>query len=227
MKRMIVYVLVLSMLACLASCRSASQEHFANSTVPVQEGAQEGLGDLYNGIETGILMEGSLGSYWKLNGDTITLFGGGAFLSMAAGFFPWRNFDERIVKVRVESGVTSIGSYAFHSYDFLEEVIVEDGAFVGMGIGCFGDNTRLKRVELGDSLRVIPSEAFIRCTSLEYVSIPATVTQIGYEAFKDCDSLKTVYFGGSQDDWNRIVIENGNEILSQAEILFQNRNIDQ
>ncbi len=219
MKKIIVYVLVFSILACLASCDRPSQE---GSTAPVQEGVQENPGDLYDGIETGILMEGSIGAYWKLNGETLTLFGSGAFISMAAGFFPWRSFDECIVKVRIESGVTSIGTYAFHSYDLLEQVIVENGALVGMGMGCFGDNTRLERVELGDSLKAIPSEAFIRCTSLEYVSIPATVTQIGYEAFKYCDSLKTVYFGGSQDDWNRILIEQGNETLNQAEIVYQN-----
>ena len=99
----------------------------------LEESLRENFGDLYDGLETGILMEGSLNSYWKLNGDTITLFGDGAFISMAASFFPWRNVDEHIIKVHIASGVTSISSYGFYDYDNLVEVKIEKPDKEGIG----------------------------------------------------------------------------------------------
>ena len=224
MKRIITCFLMLSILVCFVSCQNTIEDNpqESSTTMSLEESLRENFGDLYDGLETGILMEGSLNSYWKLNGDTITLFGDGAFISMAASFFPWRNVDEYITRVHINSGVTSISSYGFYDYDNLVEVRIENGTFVGMGMGCFGGNENLKSVELGDSLREIPTEAFIRCGSLEYISIPATVTQIGYEAFKNCTSLKTINYGGSEADWNKIIIEEGNESLNQAKIIFNN-----
>ena len=57
---------------------------------------------------------------------------------------------------------------------------------------------------------------------MEHISIPVTVTQIGYDAFKDCTSLKTINYGGCEADWNKIIIEEGNESLNQAKIIFNN-----
>jgi hypothetical protein len=87
---------------------------------------------------------------------------------------------------------------------------------------CMRGNENLKSGELGDSLGEIPTEAFIRCGSLEEISIPATVIQIGYDAFKDCNSLKTISYGESEEDWNKIIVEEGNESLTQAQIIFNN-----
>jgi len=224
MKRLIAVFLMLSMLICFTSCKGKTEKDVKGSidTVSLEERLRENFGDLYDGLETGILMEGSLNSYWKLNGDTITLFGEGAFISMAASFFPWRNVSDHIVKVHIESGVTSISSYGFYGYDELTEVKIEDGSFVAIGMGCFGGNEKLKTVELGDSLVEIPTEAFVSCEALEYISIPTTVTVIGYDAFKDCNALKIIRYDGSEEAWNSIVIEEGNESLSQAQIIFNN-----
>ena len=215
---------MLSILVCFVSCQNTTDDNPQESrtTMSLEESLRENFGDLYDGLETGILMEGSLNSYWKLNGETITLFGEGSFISMAASFFPWRNVDEYITKVHINNGVTSISSYGFYGYDNLVEVKIENGTFVGMGMGCFGGNKNLKSVELGDSLREIPTEAFIRCGSLEEINIPVTVTRIGYDAFKECNSLKTIRYAGSEEDWNKIIVEEGNDILSKAHIIFNN-----
>lgn len=221
MKKLLTCLLMLSMLMCCVSCHKNDDiASLSDNTLSLEESLRENFGDLYNGLETGILMEGSLNSYWKLNGDTITLFGEGAFISMAASFFPWRNVDEHITKVYVLSGVTSISSYGFYGYDNLLEVVIEDGSFVGMGMGCFGGNEKLQSVELGNSLEKISTEAFIRCIALEEISIPVTVTEIGCDAFKECHSLKTIRYGGSEEDWNNIIIDEGNETLAQAQIIF-------
>ena len=218
MKKTLILFLSLSLILCFVSCEGAESD--ADSKLSLEESLRESFGDMYDGLDSGILMEGSLNSYWKLNENNITLFGEGAFVSMAAGFFPWRTISEHIVSIHIENGVTSVGAYGFFDYENLLEVTVEDGSFVRMGMGCFGQNKNLKKVSLGNILEEIPAEAFIRCGALEEITIPATVSKIGLDAFKDCDSLKTIHFGGSEADWNAITVEDGNEALNRARIIF-------
>ena len=44
----------------------------------------------------------------------------------------------------------------------------------------------VKRIILGDSVTTIGNSAFDGCSSLTSVTIPNSVTEIGYYAFKDC-----------------------------------------
>lgn len=48
----------------------------------------------------------------------------------------------------------------------------------------------IKRVEGLDGVEVIPDYAFTRCYDLEYVSLPATLTKIGEDAFRYCANIK-------------------------------------
>jgi methionine-rich copper-binding protein CopC len=50
--------------------------------------------------------------------------------------------------------------------------------------------------------------------------IPSSVVSIGYYAFDSCPALKDVYYGGTQDDWNNILIQSNNEALINANIQF-------
>lgn len=221
MKKIIACFLMFSTILCSVSCGTISHE--TSSTTSLKESLQENFGDLYEDIESGLLMEGSLNSYWKLKENTITLFGDGAFISTAASFFPWRNVSEHISKVYISKGVTSLGAYAFYGYNKITEVKIEDGEFVVMGIGCFGENPQLKKVELGNTLLEIPDEAFIDCSALEEITIPITVNGIGLDAFENCVSLKYIFYSGSEADWNKIVIEDGNMPLQNAKIVFNEK----
>ena len=51
---------------------------------------------------------------------------------------------------------------------------------------------RLKEVELCDGLKCIAPKAFTCCSSLERITIPSTVKEIGREAFSHCFQLVEV-----------------------------------
>jgi len=55
---------------------------------------------------------------------------------------------------------------------------------------------------------------------LTSVTIPDSVAWIHYSAFSDCSSLRDVYYGGSEEQWKRIDIRDGNEALNNAVIHY-------
>lgn len=223
MKRILSGWVLICVVFCFMSCARENEEPYTLATeeTTLMERLQNGFGDAYDDLEIGLLMEGSAESYWKLNGNTITLFGNGAFASSAAGFFPWKVVSDRVKEIRIEKGVTYLGAYGFRGCHMLEEIIIDDGSFEGMGMGCFSNNISLRSVDLGDSLLKIPDEAFIGCTALTEIYVPATVSEIGLDAFSNCHSLDTVRYGGSPQEWELIAIEEGNEALERAEIVFE------
>jgi hypothetical protein len=52
------------------------------------------------------------------------------------------------------------------------------------------------------------------------VVIPDSVTLIDYHAFNDCSKLKDVYYTGSEEEWNAILIGSCNPSLTNATIHY-------
>lgn len=85
----------------------------------------------------------------------------------------------------------------------------------------FYKRTSLISVEIPDSVTSIGGWAFCNCPSLTRVTIPASVTEIGIRAFDDaCTGLVDVYYDGTEEMWNQIAIDEGNETMLNAKIHF-------
>ena len=61
-----------------------------------------------------------------------------------------------------------------------------------------------KNVVIPDGVTEIGYYAFDNCESLTSVVIPEGVTKIGVWAFRDCESLESVEFGGTVAQWKAI-----------------------
>ena len=80
----------------------------------------------------------------------------------------------------------------------------------------------------GCSTSVIPTDGSVTSigdaafagSGLTSIVIPVSVTSIGYQAFDDCSNLTTVYYTGSEAEWEQIVIGSDNDYLLEAEIVF-------
>ena len=108
----------------------------------------------------------------------------------------WHTQSEIVNKIVVENGVTSISPLAFEAF------------------------SNVLSVTLPNSITVIGTLAFKNCTSLTSVVIPESVTKIDVRVFYDSSSLETVYYGGSEEDWNNISIGWNNQCLTRANIIF-------
>lgn len=68
-------------------------------------------------------------------------------------------------------------------------------------------NTGLRNIVLPSSVTAIDFEAFYNCTYLGKIVIPASVKIIDPYAFKACKNVKTVYYAGTEEQWNKIKID--------------------
>ncbi len=99
-----------------------------------------------------------------------------------------------LTSINIPESVTSIGQGAFEGCDGVKSIYYN-------AIECQGFNSyynvfpkTVEEVIFGDKVRVIPDYAFSGCQNLTELTIPESVTKIGYGAFNYCDNIKTVYF---------------------------------
>ena len=83
----------------------------------------------------------------------------------------------------------------------------------------FEDCTLLTSVTIPDSVTIIGNSVFYKCDALESLIIGSGVTSIGdgiiyYESYDA--KLKSVYYGGTAEDWNTIAIGEYNGNLTDA-----------
>ena len=129
---------------------------------------------------------------WEFKDGTLTISGTGGSIDNpswnddATGI---KNSD--IEKVVIESGVTTINSFAFFYCSNLKSVSIADSV-TRIGHAAFQGCTSLTEVDLPDSLTSIGACAFWRCSNLTSVEIPDSVTEIGEEAFEECSALSNV-----------------------------------
>lgn len=71
--------------------------------------------------------------------------------------------------------------------------------------------SRIKHVTVCEGTRSIAPRAFDGCLALKSLTIPASVTDVGEKAFRNCPNLTTVYLEG--DDTRRLCKELSNQMF--------------
>ncbi len=116
----------------------------------------------------------------------------------------------------IPDSVTTVGESAFVDSNNLTSITlgqnvenIETSAFAGM--------KNVTSIELPAGLQKIGNNAFRGCKNLNNIIIPDTVTSIGKDAFDNCTAFTTVYYTGTEEQWNKITINyDGNDALSNA-----------
>ena len=177
----------------------------------------------------------SSGLTWTLDSEgTLTISGSGyidsfSWNSVSPGHYmtPWYDQRDCIKNLVIEEGVTGIGTGAFYQCSKLTGVSLPNtltaigsmsfygcaslrGLTIPGTVSFIGNNafnsTSLRTVAIPSGITSISSRAFYNCSSLVSVSIPKSVTTIEWGAFDYCDSLKTVYYQGSDSQWRSVNI---------------------
>ena len=125
-----------------------------------------------------------------------------------------------ITDVTIPDGVKKIGDMAFDSCYSLKSIEIPSSV-TEFGNYVFSDCSELETFEIPRNVKTISDGMFNNCRSLNCVDIPESVTKICKDAFSHCTALTTVDYSGSESDWNRIVIEDGNNVLKAATVHFR------
>ena len=69
------------------------------------------------------------------------------------------------------------------------------------------NDSRVKRVVVSPGVTTVSPMAFLGCSALRDAALPDTLTLLSASAFYNCDALKTVFFEGSEAQWNGILTD--------------------
>ena len=159
----------------------------------------------------------SLESVSFAEGSELTSIGGYAFyvcssltsIEIPAGVTSigdWTfGYCSSLKSIEIPEGVTSIGDYAFYGCSSLTSIEIP-AEVTSIEESAFGYCSNLKSVTFaeGSQLASIGRSAFYRCSSLTSIEIPAGVTSIGDYVFEFCYSLETIYYHGTEEEWDAI-----------------------
>ena len=122
-------------------------------------------------VEPTIVASGSCGESvtWTLDDQGLLMISGtGAMSDFSSQAAPWAEYCADIYSIRIESGVTEIGAYAFQNCE------------------------NLTAVTISDTVKTLWYYAFQNCSSLTQIAVPSSVERIEIGTFSGCSSLQKI-----------------------------------
>lgn len=130
---------------------------------------------------------------WSLDSKgTLTISGTGEMDSWALNS-PWSEHSDKITKVIIENGVTTIGEQAFSGCKKIAEITIPDSV-TNIKTGAFFDCTGLTSIKIPESVTEMEHSVFYGCVNLKEVTLPSGIETINTGVFRDCQSLETITF---------------------------------
>lgn len=155
---------------------------------------------------------------WELDEYGILTISGTGEMDDYDNTAPWYDVKDDIVYVKIMNGVTSIGDQAFYKCEYLTSVTLPDDSLTSIGSHAFA-YCPLESISIPESVTEIENQAFYRCEfktagsagggydyefewtdeipanaledcyMLTEISLPDSITKIGYSAFSGCEAL--------------------------------------
>ena len=143
-------------------------------------------------------------------------------------------------KVTIASTVKRIEQDCFYGCSQLEEVSIKGDVLEEIGVHAFMNCSKLKTINIPETVSVIREYAFCQCDSLTEITlpkglkeiseslfyyckqlttvgIPASVTTIKADAFR-LTTVKNIYYTGNEKEWEQI--NKGNNDFASSKIFF-------
>lgn len=153
--------------------------------------------------------------FYNPSDSSLTISGTGPMTNYSQdNHAPWYEYYDKITSLNLESGMTTIGDYAFFWLVKVKDVDIPKGVtsigdysfggcaaldwlYIPNGVKTIGQSAfsfciSLEGVDMPYGVTSIGGGAFGFCTELVYVAIPATVTTIGDQAFYYCSALRYI-----------------------------------
>jgi len=112
----------------------------------------------------------------------------------------------------------------------MNSIIPNDGSVTVIGAKAFAHIKGLKSLVIPSTIVTIKGNAFIYCTDLEWLVIGSGVQTISHDQLIGCNKFSTIYYVGTQEEWDRIkitgkdagpgIVFGGNKELLKATVYF-------
>ena len=115
------------------------------------------------------------------------------------------SFCPALTSVDLGLSLAYVGEQAFSGSEKLTQLVFPDTLkYLGMQacLNCYG----LKYVYLGKSLTYLGEHAFEYCQAMRVVFVPQSLTSLKSSHFTDCMSLGLMLYGGSEEEFNAIAV---------------------
>ena len=101
-----------------------------------------------------------------------------------------------LTSIEIPDSVTSIANGAFEDTEYYNDEVNWENGVLYIGNHLIKAHSTLSGIySIRNGTKALADSAFYECGDLTGITIPASVTSIGYEAFFDCWRLKSVTFG--------------------------------
>ena len=138
--------------------------------------------------------------------DTVTSVGKKAFKGIT------------VTKLDFTGAISSLGESAFENCETLTSIKLGTG-MEAIPFRCFNNCKALKTIDLPEGIKTIQENAFEDCSAMLTVVLPSTITAIENSAF-DGASIKTIFFKGSEAQFDAVDIADGNDCMLDAKVYF-------
>ena len=185
----------------------------------------------------GVLTIQGKGDMWDYQEDKDVYKTGGITVR---GTSPWQVYEDMITALKIKSGVTGIGAYAFTWLQYVGTADIPDTvtrigeyALYGIGVSTLKLPSKLKKLsghvlgctenlmdlKIPNGVQKIEHAAFWD-SALRSITIPASVTKIEDYAFDSCDGLTYVRYTGTNSKWRGVSVGVRNDPMKRAEMSY-------
>ena len=128
--------------------------------------------------------------------------------------------DGKLVKdIVIPDGTDAINDCMFDNYDSDYTIVIPDSVKT-IGFGAFYQSDGLHSIVIPDSVKTIGKEAFWCCDNLSSIVLGNGITSIDENAFVGCDGIKTIFYTGTEEQFEKIHICLGNDIFNYVQIVY-------
>ena len=121
--------------------------------------------------------------------------------------------------IALPNSLLKIGSSAFSNCEALEAIEIP-ASVLKIDEYTFQYCTNLQSAVMGEGIVSIGYGAFEYCENLESINLPQDLVSVDRYAFDGCNALKYVFFKGTKEQWEGMIIKEDNDPLKNAAAHF-------
>lgn len=164
-------------------------------------------------------------STWELNSNYVLSISGYGdmddYINGADRNIPWIDYYTHIKSIIVNEGISHIGNSSFARCSAISVKLPESLNTIGE---LAFSNCDITTVQIPAQVTCLSYGVFSGCTSLQSIRLHKNITKIEENAFNKCTALKTVYYYGTEEEYDDFInnggLTNGNEPFIAAEKVF-------